>query len=326
MPSHGHHGDDDRSRSRRRFGGRSDDVPYDRGYDGRVSRPLSRRHSDDMLYYGGGHDDDPRGSLRRQSSCDGMPSHGHHGDHKGSRSRRRSEGRSDEVHYDRDYDVSRSRVRSRRHGNDMLYYDREHNHDPSRSRQRSERRDNPVAIPPRTGDTSSSVTSSHNRLAPVPKGTLIMGARASNDMTQQISRGHHVAPVRAIPKPSRIVQITKVPAIARTMTVAVPKPYGAPPTMSDTIRQRSWPRSESPSSACTVYSEVIESTVAADAAAAASTAAEAAATTARHAATAATAAADASEAAAAAAKAASARVFVLRAARQRSGRQRSRRR
>ena len=233
-----------------------------------------------------------------------MPSHGH--DHDDDRSR------------------SRRRLRSRSGG--MPYYGREHDHDPSRSRRRLRSRDSSVALPPKADDVSPSVTSSHTRLAPVPKSELIMGARASNDMTQQISRGHHVAPVRAIPKPSRIVQITKVPAIARTMTVAVPKPYGAPPTMSDTIRQRSWPRSESPSSACTVYSEVIESTVAADAAAAASTAAEAAATTARHAATAATAAADASEAAAAAAKAASARVFVLRAARQRSRRQRSRRR
>ena len=167
---------------------------------------------------------------------------------------------------------------------------------------------------------SDDITSSHNRLVAVPKGTLIMGARASNDMPQQILRGLDVVAVRAIPKPSRIVEIVKVPAIARSMTAAVPKSYAAPPMLSETICQRSASRSRSPSSAYTVLSEMIESTVAADAAAAASTAAEAAATAARHAATAATAAADTSEAAAAVAKAASARVVVLRAARRRSRR------
>ena len=147
-----------------------------------------------------------------------------------------------------------------------------------------------------------------------------MGARASNDAPQQIARGRNVAAVRTIPKPNNIVQIVKVPAIARSMNIAVPKSYGDPPTASETTCQRRASRSESPSRACRVLSEMIESTIAADAAAAASTAAEAAATTARHAATAAEAAATASEAAAAVAEAASAKVFMLRAARWRSER------
>ena len=249
-----------------------------------------------------------------------MPSHGHHGDHDRGRSRRRLGSRSDDVPYDNGYDRSRSRPRSRRRSDDMPYYGREHDHDPSRSRRQSRSRDSSVALPPKAGDVSPSVTSSHTRLAPVPKSELIMGARASNDAPRWIPRGRNVAVVRAIPKPNRIVQIVKVPAIARSMTAAVPKSCGVPPTASETRYQRLASRSESSSGAYTVLSEVIESTIAADAAAAASTAAEAAATTARHAATAATAAADASEAAAAAAKAASAAVSVMRAARQRSRR------
>ena len=249
-----------------------------------------------------------------------MPSHGHQGDHSRSRSRRRFGGHSDDVPYDRCYDRSRSRPRSRRHSHDMPYYGRERDDDPSRSRRQSQRSDSSVALPPKTGNASPSVTSSHTQLAPVPKGQLLMGARASNDAPQRIPRGRNVAAGRTIPKPNNIVQIVKVPAIARSMNIAVPKSYGDPPTASVTTCQR-WPsRSESSSGVYRVRSEVIESTIAADAAAAASTAAEAAATTARHAATAATAAAAASEAAAAVAKAASAKVFVLRAARQRSRR------
>ena len=194
----------------------------------------------------------------------------------------------------------------------MPYYGCEHDHDPSRSRQQSRSRDTSVVLAPKASDVSPLVTSQHTRLAAVPKGELVLGERASNNAPQRIPR--------AIPKPKSYVPIVKVPAIARSVTAAVPKPCGVPPTASETTYQSLASRSALSSGASTVRGEVIESTIAAEAAAAASIAAEAAATTARHAATAATAAADASDAAAAAAKAASAAVSVMRAARQRTGR------
>ena len=253
-----------------------------------------------------------------------MPSHGHHGDDDRDRSRRRLGGRSDDVPYDHGYDQSRSRPRSRSRSDDMPYYGCEHDHDPSRSRQQSRSRDTSVALPPKAGGVSPSVTSSHTRLAAVPKSELVLGARASNNAPRRIPRGRHVAVISAIPKPKLRVQIVKVPAIARSVTAAVPKPCGVPPTASETTYQSSYQSSASRPARSwrspTRRGEVIESTIAAEAAAAASIAAEEAATTARHAATAATAAADASDAAAAAAKAASAAVSVMRAARQRSRR------
>ena len=270
-------------------------------------------------------------------SCSGMRSYNLDHDDDRSQSRRRLQIRDgslalpskagDRCSYGREHDSDRSRSRQRLRfrdrspavppkADDMRSYGREHEGDRSGSRRRLRIRDGSLALLPKADDASSCAKPSHVLLAPIPKREMIMGASVSAHAPPSIPCSRLLAEVGYSPRRRTRANIVKVPPIAGQATAAVPKVAGILSTASESTCQMSASRSNSPSPA----DEMIESTVATDAAAAAATAAVEAAATARQAATAATAAAGAAEAAAAAATAASSAVTVMSASRRRSHR------